>query len=409
MIYDLIIIGGGIAGLNILYELYKNQSKLNILLIEKNNYLGGRIKTFRINLNNHDYQFEEGAGKFNDNHKLLINLIHELNLQEYIIKINSDSLFIPSSNKINPNFLNKNPFDFIDIVLQHLEKQEPNISRQYTFQEYVLKFNILTLDEFKYVLDSYGYYSELVNMNAFDAYTLFKKGINNKLQYYGLSCGLDKIIENIMNKIIELKVKIKMETEINDIEYINDIFKIESKNKIYYGKKIVLAIPKYYLKKLKILNEIKPLLDAITCKPLCRIYYIFDKQDIWFQNIKKITTNNYLRYIIPIDKENGLIMISYTDNIYAKYWKNKKKEFTKIKKLIKKTFGVIINKPLFDKKSYWNCGVGYWKKNYDSKIISNKILHPLNIPLYICGENYSENQGWIEGALITSNQISSFL
>lgn len=410
MIYDLIIIGGGIAGLNILYELYKKQSKIKILLIEKNNYLGGRIKTFRINVNNYDYKWEEGAGRFNDNHKLLINLLHDLHLQEYIIKINSESIFIPSSNKINPLFLNKNPFEFINLVLQHLEKQDQNITKQFTFKEYALHFNILTQDEFNFVLDSYGYYSELIEMNAYNAYILFKKGINNNLQYYGLSCGLDQIIEEIKKKIIILDINIKMETEINDIVYEGNIFKIESTNKkLYYGKKIILAIPKYYLKKLKILNDIKPLLNSVTCKPLCKIYYIFKKEDIWFQNIKKVTTNNYLRFIIPIDKENGLIMISYTDNIYAEYWKNKKFEFNKIKKLIKKTFNININEPIYNKKSYWNCGVGYWKKNYNSNIISKQILQPLHIPLFICGENYSEIQGWIEGALLTSNQIISKL
>jgi protoporphyrinogen oxidase len=406
MIYDIIIVGGGIAGLNILYELYKKQSRCKILLIEKNNYLGGRIKTFRINLNDHNYVFEEGAGRFNNNHELLIKLINELDLQKYIIKINSESEFKPSSNKISKIFIGKNPYDFINLVLQHLENQDKDISKQFTFQEYALNFNILTNEEFNFVLGSYGYYSELVNMNAYNAYILFKKGINNTLQYYGLSCGLDKIIEEIKNKIINLDIQIKMETEIQNIEFQNEIFKIESNNKqLYYGKKIILAIPRYYLKKLNILHDIKPLLNSITCKPLCRIFYIFNKDDIWFKNIKKVTTNNYLRYIIPIDKENGLIMISYTDNIYAEYWKNKKFEFYKIKKLIYKTFNIDINEPIFKKKSYWNCGIGYWKKNYDSNIISKQILKPLNIPLYICGENYSENQGWIEGALITSMQI----
>ena len=158
---------------------------------------------------------------------------------------------------------------------------------------------------------------------------------------------------------------------------------------------------------LKILKPIKKLLELIVCKPLCRIYAIYD--DIWFNNITKTTTNNELRYIIPINKDTGLIMISYTDNIFAEYWKNKNSILPIIKKNIKKTFDKDIKDPIFIKKCYWDCGVGYWKKNVDSKIISKIIEKPFNIPLFICGENYSITQGWIEGALISSNNIYKLL
>jgi monoamine oxidase len=55
---------------------------------------------------------------------------------------------------------------------------------------------------------------------------------------------------------------------------------------------------------------------------------------------------------------------------------------------------------------YWELGTGFWLKDKDSTILSKKILKPYNnIPLYICGENYSESQGWMEGALETSEKI----
>ena len=45
--YDIIISGGGISGLYCAYKLLLNNPYYKILLIEKNNYLGGRIKTFK--------------------------------------------------------------------------------------------------------------------------------------------------------------------------------------------------------------------------------------------------------------------------------------------------------------------------------------------------------------------------
>ena len=81
MLYDYIIIGGGISGLYTYYHLLKYDPSLNILLFEKNNYFGGRIKTKYIKKNGISYQMEEGAGRFNKNHKLLFKLIEELNLK----------------------------------------------------------------------------------------------------------------------------------------------------------------------------------------------------------------------------------------------------------------------------------------------------------------------------------------
>jgi protoporphyrinogen oxidase len=54
-----IIIGGGLSGLNTLFEYYLKNKKSDICLFEKDNYLGGRIKTFRkkINVTNKSNKF----------------------------------------------------------------------------------------------------------------------------------------------------------------------------------------------------------------------------------------------------------------------------------------------------------------------------------------------------------------
>jgi hypothetical protein len=401
--YDIIIIGGGVTGLNILYNLYKDKSNKKILLIEKNNYLGGRIKTYRKKINNIDYQWEEGAARFNNKHKLLLKLIKELDLENYIVDAPSKITFVPSNNVIKEKYINKNPFEYVNKIAKKIEKDNITETKKYTFKDYAIKKKIITKEDFDFVTDSFGYYSELIEMNAYDAMHLFKEGITNKLKFHGLSCGLDKIIERIYEKIKnKLNLKIVLNSTVKNIKY-NKNFIIKTEKEIFNCETCILAIPKPNLLKLKILEPINNLLETIVCKPLCRIYAIY--KDIWFQNIKKTTTNNHLRYIIPIDKKTGLIMISYTDNIFAEYWENKNKILPIIKKSIKLTFNRDVDDPIFIKKSYWKCGVGYWKKNIDSNFISTKIEKPFNIPLYICGENYSLTQGWIEGALISSNKI----
>lgn len=104
-------------------------------------------------------------------------------------------------------------------------------------------------------------------------------------------------------------------------------------------------------------------------------------------------------------------MISYSDSKYANYWnklynkdKNKKMFKDNIKNNINKILNIKIKNPIFTKVCYWKTGVSMWKKNYNSKILVDKIIQPYNIPLFINGENYSNNQGWIEGALENSEK-----
>ena len=160
------------------------------------------------------------------------------------------------------------------------------------------------------------------------------------------------------------------------------------------------------------MNILKPihklLKNSINCKSLCRVYAKFNVNDIWFKDIQKTVTNNNLRYIIPIDRENGIIMISYTDDIYCEYWKKKQNNQRDLKKsiveLVRKTFQIKINEPEKVWVFYWECGVGYWKKNINSIEISTFIANPMN-NLYICGENYSLDQSWVEGALETCDRV----
>ena len=412
MIYDIIIIGSGISGLNCAYQLLKKNSFLKILILEKNDYLGGRIKTHRCKINNHNYQFEEGAGRFNNNHKLLLNLIDELKLKKFIVEIGSKVSFYPST-PYEKKFIYKSPFEYIYIVIKKSKKVKKETLQKYTFIEFAE--TILHKNEIKFILDSFGYYGELIKMNAYNAIKLFEYDMNSHLQFYSLSCGLDQIIEALLKKI-KNNCKIIKNSNVLKINYKKEnpnqnIFTVFTENNIYQSKICITAIPQPNLLNLNIYNDYHSLLNSIYTESLCRIYAIFNKKDIWFKDIGKSTTNSNIRYIIPIDKKYGLIMISYSDSKFADYWIKLKNEneslfIEKLKKDIYKTFHKKIENPIYTKTCYWELGIGLWSKNENSTILYKKILQPnKNIPLFICGENYSKSQGWIEGALETSFDI----
>jgi len=441
---DIIIIGGGIAGLYCFHQLQKKFSEENknnqnqtykISLFEKNDYFGGRclttykkFKKIKIDkISNKIIQYEKGAGRLNKNHKLFLSLIQELDLEQDLIEISGNTEILPSKNyDLKPIFKNKSSFTYIKKVIKQAKlfiKNKKNIQKlqKYTFIDYAK--TILNSEQINFLLDFSGYYGELVYENAYDAIRLFEEGISNSLKYYVLKHGFSSVIDKLVCKINQTSKihnqvhnqKLFLNQELLKIKELGNTYVLNINNNIYQTKYLILALPKPALLKFNYLNIYNPELNSVSCKPLCRIYSIFPKP--WFQNLEKSTTNIKLRYIIPINKQTGLVMISYTDSKYALYWKkflnksNKElnKELLKQLSLLYSTEEMKklnIKAPIYNSINYWNCGVGYWKPKVNSITMSKKILKlNKNRNLYIIGENYSQNQGWIEGALESVHEL----
>lgn len=398
--YDLIIVGGGISGLYLYYKLINKNKK--ILLLERNAVFGGRIYQKVENINGTELSFPTGAARFNKNHERVIKLLKEFDLLDFRKdKGWSASVdFIDSKNRFSSKFQNKNGFDYIKIVLKHAKEIPDNELKQKTFQEFA--YEVLKKEEVEFLLIASGYSGQLKHMNMYDAYFLFKDGIRDDMKYFGGYFHL--LIEDLVKYLKKNKAQMKTSMKVDDIELNceNNYYEVYANGKKYNGKKLALCVPQDSLLQFPILNPIKKVLkNTIQCKPLCRTYALFKKEDIWFKDLeKKVITNNPLRFVIPMDSEKGLIMISYTDDIYTNYWKNKNEKEVKesIVKYVKETFDLTINLPIKTWMYYWDCGVGLWKKGINSDAMSKFIVNPMP-NIYICGENYSLNQSWVEGAL----------
>ena len=98
MIYNTIIIGGGIAGLNTCLQ-HKDK---NTLLIESNDRLGGRVASVDLNHRELDYNYEAGAIRFYPTHTYMLNL-----LKRYGYKKEKDFYIIPKNFTIKKSSLNQ--------------------------------------------------------------------------------------------------------------------------------------------------------------------------------------------------------------------------------------------------------------------------------------------------------------
>ena len=396
--YDFIIVGGGISGLYMQLKLI-NQSK-NILLLEQYDNFGGRI--YQYNDEKYNVSFPAGAARFNQSHIRVIKLLKQFQLLDFRSdKGGSAEIdFIDVKQQFDHSFNQENGFKYIQKVLNHMKNEDENILMNTTFTEYAQK--VLTKEELEFMLIASGYSGQLKYMNANDAYFLFSNGIRTDVQFWGGKYHL--LVDKIVNYLQNQGCKMMKNTPVKDVINLDGKFKVILGNKSVFTKKIIFCTPKNSLMNFSCLEPVKCILkNSITCKALCRVYAIFDENEEWLLNFnKKTVVNNALRYIIPMNPKKGLIMISYTDDKYTDYWKNKKNDENDLKssivRLIKQALNIEVKQPKKVYVNYWKCGVAYWNKGINSEIISDFITNPLP-DTYICGENYSRQQSWVEGAL----------
>lgn len=407
MIYDVIIIGGGISGLYSFYkikELYKDKDKNKCLLLEESNRLGGRVG----NYNFHGANIVIGAGILRKNKdKLLINLCKKLKvpLNEFTVNVNYDKI--------------KNNIPIINIIktLKKLKSSMKTLSekkkRNYTFKEYFISiFGKEYYDNFKKTMGYTDYENEdmeeVINHYGME---------DNVSGWNGYSISWKTLIEKLAQNIG--KNNIKMNTSVKKIMLNNDnIYKITTHNpnnneKTYYAKKVIIATPIDNTRKI-IKNK---LYNNIDGQPFLRMYGIFHKKCIpILKNAINGTTivNSPLYKIIPINPDKGIYMIAYTDNKGAlalkKYINNTIANRSYLSKMISKSIGLNTVCKLKDIKSfYWNIGTHYYKplKNLKFKNRNDYIKKAQNPQknMYVVGEMISHKQGWTEGAIESVEKI----
>jgi protoporphyrinogen oxidase len=382
------ILGGGISGLYSAYQLLKKNPDRHLIIIDKRDRWGGRVFTYKDKF----MTVETGAGRFNNRHTLLIDLIHELNLKQHIIPSSSDYVYIhPSPYTLKTTLLKITTASQID-PFHDLKKM--------SFLEYASK--LLPLDEVQFIEDSFGYYAELVIMNAKDAIRLMQELFDST--FYELKGGLSQIIDELVRRIyIFPNVEMKLNETVLSIKkkYI-----ITTDKGVYHTDFCICTLPKDPLMKLTFSKPIWSKLSKITCAPLCRIYATFEKP--WILK-KKMTSSSPLRMILPYSKNT--VMISYSDYKYALFWndvyskKGEKEVIRVLQHYIREEFGIEMPIPIKLKFCFWTCGVGYWNIGADSKVIAKQLQEPFP-HFYLCGEHYSAtHQQWIEGALETSKSV----
>ena len=390
MLYDYIIIGAGISGLYCAYNILKKNSNAKIIIFEKNKTIGGRMNVY--NFYGTNVNIGAGIGRKNKDY-LLINLLNELNVKYNIGK------------NIVYYHENVNNINFNEIVNKLKNKYNKDKHNKYTFKKFAT--SILGKQLYNDFI-TYSGYSDFENEDAYE--TLYYYGLddnigNNEVLYIKWDELLNSIVKKIGSNLI------KTNNNIISVNKLNNQFIVKnSKNKIFHSHKLIIATTvdtvNKLLPKLTIFNNVKG-------QTFLRVYGKFDENSTGIINniIKGYTiVNGPLKKIIPINKDNGIYMIAYTDNKGAEYFSNNLDDKYFFTNQIEKTLKLPKNtlKLTGIKSFYWNIGTHYYKpltsKFNNRKEFINLCQNPIE-NLFIIGELISRNQGWSQGALESVNNI----
>lgn len=335
--YDVVVIGGGVAGLSAVNSLAE-QGITNVLLLESEDRVGGKIWTQRDTTPGAPY-YERGAELVNTSDTELISLMKSLGLsltERRFIRENREDIFMFKERKLGPNGeiiegkvrsyqieelvekMHEFPGD-LEVLKKFYDYQNLRSSGDKATQAKLLKdlrtqtarsvvengvytkalFEALMVTEFGITLSQstaevlLDYAAVKYNPSAKQVFDIqLIPGADEKFRIKG---GTDSIILALEKKH---RQKIRTRAQVEKVEQIkNDDFKIALHEPLAEGtsvirtKHVILAVPSYALPRLNIISpELPPAkLQAAAAQPFghnAKIFLVF-KEKFWNQELAK--------------------------------------------------------------------------------------------------------------------------
>ncbi|MGB0384021.1 MAG: flavin monoamine oxidase family protein [Ardenticatenaceae bacterium] len=299
------------------------------------------------------------------------------------------------------------------------------------------------------------------NHNLYNYSTsIMRQNIFNR-SYSALTEGYDKLPKTLVNKFEQVGGTVYTQTQLlslNSEQYNEEqLIKLtlgSSTGELradLYARHVVLALPQRALKLLSndssniFGNNQLDLLDTVTAYPAQKLILAYD--NLWWEQVKRpgrlgeaakpITDGssitdlpvNACYYIGEENRQDGLLMALLDDTIEGFWshlrpsagpnsWLNPEsyidpnsKMVMEAQRQLKELHQINIPDPtaglFWDWKDdpfgggwhLWNPGVKSWE-------VASKIRQPnCNVNVFVCGEAYSEQQGWVEGALNSAEMM----
>lgn len=414
--YDYIIIGAGLAGLHCAQRLLEDNPALKVLILEKYNYIGGRVVTFRKELPKvGEVKWENGAGRIHESHEMVLRYMKKYKLHYAPI---SDESWIQWRDG-EPLELNTFDYRIIDSLMP-LKFLPDEVLQSSTIEKILGK--VIGTKKTKEVLSMFPYRAEVNTLRADIALDALLSNDNVAGNNFGVCIeGLDQLVNGLANDCTDKGATILLNNTVHNIVPAADntlivAASIDSRiSRHYLAKRVIVALHSNAAKMIpEVANSptMAPVLRGLAMRPLLRIYAVFPPGKPWFDNKKIVFATSPIRYFIPIDPERGICMISYTDADDTQTWmkdagEDPERLEKRIMTAIRKAFPLInIPDPIFMKAHPWRDGCTYWLPHATIPKQPLKVMPNV----WACGESFSpDKQCWMEGALENAEELIQHL
>ena len=396
--YDIIIIGGGIAGLYSAYNIQKMSPDCKILVLEsyKKKWLGGRISNEMFQ----GVQVVTGAGVGRkEKDYLLIDLLKELKIPYSDCKV---------SHNYAPTIQNICNVKKTLLLLKSEYKKSTTQYQKKTFKEFAT--SILGVDAYKQFTVCSGY-TDYENEDVYD--TLYNYGFeDNYGDWTSLRIQWKTLIDTITKKIGLHNIKTSNTvSKIDTLSPYNFVIHTDQGPTYSCNKVIIATTIKSVLKIVPGASDKNSIYQQIHGQTFLRVYGKFSKSSTSI--MKQLVTGQTivpgpLKKIIPMDTEKGVYMIAYTDNEDAislkKYLENTPENRNIFCELLELSLGIPVGTLHLNAITdyYWPIGTHYYEPLRGPYKNRNEFIKTAQHPMpgmLVVGEMISKNQGWTQGAL----------
>jgi len=402
-IYDVIIIGAGISGLYAAYKIKKNQPQTRTLIIEKESTIGGRAGTLKF----HNTPIAIGAGVGREKDKRLQTLINDLSIKHHEFQTHTH---YTSGLQASSLILQK------QFLYLRREFEKPIINKRFkntTFKEYAIK--MLGEQQYNLFSQSAGY-TDYENADIEDVLYDYHFQ-DNIVSWTAISLHWSDLI-NALVKVIGKK-NIILDEEVSRLTKRDKsypmCYDITTQTNQYKARNIILATTVDTVQRL--LPEKDNLYKQIHGQPFLRMYGKFTKASArtMAQYVPTQTVvQGLIHKIIPMNPENGVFMIVYTDNEAANKLKRYSKNTPRNREILCRYLEdcLAIPKNTLNMTDmcdfYWKIGTHYYaplNNEYSNRVEFIREAQRPYPNVYVVGEMISRNQGWVEGALESVDRV----
>ena len=412
--WDLIIVGAGIAGLEAAQKLLALNPTGSVAVLEKYGYIGGRMVSFSRKVNGIDVSWEIGAGRVHSSHELIRKVIRRVGCK--LVPIPAATGFA-----LGDGVVGAGPFE--TDLLEPFKSLDREVLGSKTLRNLTdSSWGAVSSEKF---WSGYPYDAEARLMRADLALESFDDEMDSAGRGFSVCAqGLGEVCRRLRVALEEKGVKFFKEHAVIECESRDGVVELivsaDGKKKLWSAEKVIMAVHSTGLGKIKGFDS-WPLLKKVRMAPLVRIYGVFPVGrggKPWFAGLGKFVTDRAVRFFIPISEEKGVAMISYTDGVDAEGFlclgdsHKEQKAVDAVMRELRLLFpDRNIPDPIFSRVHGWTDGCTYWLpslagKEYDPKkeSIAAHTSHGLK-NVFVVGESFSTRQAWMEGALEHVEQL----